>query len=422
MNMSINTLQKERWSQKLSFVPVTGIRNREKMRANRICIMIILLGNLAASCVERYYLNEHSDLSSKIVVEALINDLEGIQKVKLSKTSSPENKEFSPLTGCSVVVTDIENNEFIFHESTVEPGTYEGIIDESFLQAGNKFRLHFSTPAGIEYESGYEELLPCPPVDSVYYEVKSVPTTDPDVDVDGVQFYIDFKAPEDYGKYYRWQIDETWEYHSTWPISVYIDEGGFHNAFNDSLFCCYKTLPVDDIFILSTSGLVENSYRKYRLHFVDDHTQKLMHQYSLLIKQYSISENAYYYWSVLDKNNQESGGLFDSQPALASSNVANIRNPGEIVLGYFGVSSVKTKRIIITDIPGLTFRDVPWCKARALKPGELAFYGPEDWPVYLVYFWDPIEDARVLGISNSECFDCTLLGGTTEKPKYWDEK
>jgi hypothetical protein len=57
-----------------------------------------------------------------------------------------------------------------------------------------------------------------------------------------------------------------------------------------------------------------------------------------------------------------------------------------------------------------------------LQPGELGTYGPEDWPVYLITYWDPIERDNVLGIANPECFDCTLLGGTTEKPLYWDEK
>jgi hypothetical protein len=388
------------------------------MKMNRIFIIMILLGYMTASCVERYYLDGQTDLSSRIVVEALINDLDSIQQVRLSKTSSPEKPEILPLTGCSVIVADIENNEFIFYESTVEPGTYEGIIDESFLQAGNKFRLYFSTPAGIEYESGYEELLPCPPVDSVYYEMKSVSTTDPDIDLNGAQFYIDFKAPENYGSYYRWQIDETWEYHSTWPIRMYY-AGRIINDYTDSLFCCYKTMAVDDIFILSTSGLVENSYRKYNLHFVDDHTQKLMHQYSLLIKQYSISEKAYYYWAGLNKNNQESGGLFDSQPELVKSNIINTGNSGEVVLGYFGVSSIKTRRFMFSDFPGLRFRGV-WCKAGKLPEHFLEYSCPEEWPIYLVMIWDPLKEEGVLGSAPPECFDCTLLGGTTEKPSYWE--
>ena len=168
--------------------------------------MIILIGYITVSCIERYYLTEQSDLSSRIVVEALITDQDTIQKVILSRTSSPDHPKITPLTGCRVSVADINDNEYILNEQSEEPGVYEGAVHESSLYTGNKFRLNFITPSGDEYLSEYEELLPCPPVDSLYYEVQSIPTTDPAVTVDGVQFNLDFKAPEDYGRYYRIQV------------------------------------------------------------------------------------------------------------------------------------------------------------------------------------------------------------------------
>lgn len=387
---------------------------------HKICILNILLAYMTVSCVERYYITEQAELNSKIVVDALITDQDTVQMINLSMTSSLELPDVTPLTDCQVSVTDINDQEFIFNESVELPGCYQCIIDASALYTGNRFRLHFTTPTGAEYISEYEELMPCPPVDSVHYEIMSVPTPDPEIDIDGLQFYIDFKAPEDYGRYYRWQIDETWEYHSTWPITKYW-AGRMYNTIDYSLYICYKTIPVDDIFTLSTKGLVENSYKKYKLHFVNDHTQRLMYKYSLLIKQYSLSETAFYYWEALNKNNQESGGLFDSQPAMAKGNISNIRNPGEIVLGYFGVSSVKTKRIILSDIRGLRFKKVPYCKARKLEEG-LNTFPPDEWPVYLVIIWDPRTESGVLSVADDDCFDCRLHGGTTVKPIYWDEK
>ena len=52
----------------------------------------------------------------------------------------------------------------------------------------------------------YEELMPCPVVDSVYYELQSKPTTDPDKRENGLQFYVDFKGNENYGNFFRWQL------------------------------------------------------------------------------------------------------------------------------------------------------------------------------------------------------------------------
>ncbi len=387
----------------------------------KTCLTPVLLGCFFISCVERYYLEEESHPTGRIIVEALITDHDTLQEVVLSKTSSPENPVYIPLSGCMVNVSDTGNNEFVFEELSGSPGTYQGMIDSSGMKIGNRFRLSFTLPTGEQYISDYEELIECPPVDSVYYEISTQPTIDPDVNLHGVQFYMDLDAMGNDGQYYRLQVDETWEYHASWPINLYW-AGRIYSITDDySLYYCYRTMPVDQIFIFTTAGLAENRYQGYRLHYVDNLTKKLMYKYSLLIKQYSMSEGAYYFWMNLKKNNQESGGLFDSQPALVRSNVRNINNAGEIVLGYFGVSSVKTKRIILSDIEGLSFDNDPLCTPREVNLG-MVDWPPEEWPVYLIIFYDPFSRTNVLGMAGRDCFDCTLMGGTTEKPVYWDEK
>ncbi len=391
------------------------------MPAIKTCLIPILTGCFLISCVERYYLEEESDIARRIVVEALITDHDTLQKVILSNTSMPERPVHLPLTHCMVSITDSNGHEFIFVESPASPGTYLGSIDSSSMYAGNRFRLFFTVPSGRQYASDYEELTECPPVDSVYYKISTQSTFNPDVDIHGVQFFMDLDASGYDGRYYRLQIDETWEYHASWPVTLFW-AGRIYSVTDDySRFYCYKTIPVDQIFILTTAGFAENRYQRYQLHFVDNLTQKLKYGYSLLIKQYSMSEGAYYYWMNLKKNNQESGGLFDSQPALLRSNVRNIDDPGEIVLGYFSVSSVQTRRITFSDIEGLSFDDEPLCTPREVNLG-LVDWPPEEWPVYLIIFKDPLTGANMLGMAGKECFDCTLLGGTTEKPSYWDEK
>jgi hypothetical protein len=385
----------------------------------KVYMVAILTGGLLSSCIERYYLEEHSGLISRIVVDAVITDQDTLQRITLSKTASPEHPSYIPLSGCSVAVIDGEDNRFIFNELEDEPGVYQGGIPAGRLQPGNQFKLRFMTSSGAEYESSYEELTACPPVDSVYYEVDTIPTGDPDIYIYGLQFYLDFEASEEYGRYYRWQIEETWEYHSTWPISVYWAGRLYIITPDYSYFYCYRTMPVKEFFILSTSGLVSNRYEKYRLHFVDNLTQKLMHKYSLLIRQYSVSEKAYAFWNDLSRNNQESGGLFDSQPVLVKGNIVNLNDPDDIVLGYFGVSGVNTKRIILSDITELSFENVPFCDPRKFE-GKFRALMPEEWPVYLLFYNSPITGERILGIANPECFDCRLLGGTTKKPDYWD--
>ncbi len=392
--------------------------NKYKYSSRLIRFQFLLIILLSHSCIERYYPENYIAEESKIVVDALISDIEENQKIKLSKSNLPNLEEFLPLSNCEVSVLDENGKEFVFEENMKLPGTYEGKIGMEYLTEGTKLRLKFTTEYGEEYTSEFEEFTPCPPVDSIYHELEYKPTEDPSVTVAGYQFYIDFKAPSNYGKYYRMQVDETWEYHSTWPIKDYINENNVYirnTALDYSLFVCYKTAPVDKIFIINTSGLAENQYIKYSLHFVNDYTQRLLYKYSILIKQYSLSESAFRFWEKLKRNNQESGGIFDSQPVIVKGNITNINNPKELVLGYFGLSSTQTKRIVVSNVKDLSFDNVPYCVATKID-GPL----PGERPLYFVKSYDFSSGATVDGYAGADCFDCTLKGGTTVKPDYWD--
>ncbi len=382
--------------------------------------ILLFLSIIYYSCIERYYPEDYIKKNSKIVVDALITDLSENQKIKLSKSNLPGNEEFLPLSNCQVIVKDENKNEFIFTENITAPGTYEGIINLNLLKEGTQLMLYFMTEDGEEYISDFEEYIPCPEIDSVYHELQYKPTEDPDVTLAGYQFFVDLLATEKDSRYYRIQIDETWEYHSDWPIKNFYDINGVYRSLvvtDYSLFTCYKTIPVDEIFILNTSGLEQNQYYKLPLHFVSDETQRLLYQYSLLIKQYSLSESAYTFWENLKKNNQESGGLFDSQPVLVKGNIHNVNNQREEVLGYFGLSSINQKRIIIKNVKDLLFMNVPHCFPTEVKPplpGERPLYFiseySEDWGVtYNAYY------------AGEDCFDCTLHGGTTKEPDFFKE-
>ncbi len=375
-------------------------------------IMLASTVFLMISCVERYYLDEHIESITKLVVEGYISNKSETQHIVLSRSSSPDNPEFTPYSGCTVHVVDEGDRTFDFQEATDEPGNYYGQIEEQYLFEGAKFQLFISTPDNKHYRSTQEEILPAPPIDTVYYEITTIPTSDPEISIDGVQFYLDFLASDEYGQKFRFVLEESYEYHSTWPKRAYLDETGFHYPPADySTFICYQTQEMNQIFLLSTSNLTENTYIKYPLHFVDDHTQRLLYNYSILIKQYTLSEPAYEYWEILKENNQDIEGLFNKQPSALKSNVFQDENPEELVLGYFGVSSVVDHRIVMGPVKELSFRKVPYCAPSIPEVG----YPPDPRPLYLV-----LVNGIVWGYAYTECFDCTLLGGSLIKPPFFE--
>jgi hypothetical protein len=298
-------------------------------------------------------------------------------------------------------------------------GHYLCKIDDGFLLPGARFRLHVQTFKGIEYVSSFEDLLPCPEVGNVYYELETKQTQDPKISENGLQFYIDFKGNSNSGNFYRWQLTETYEYHSKWPLDKWLDKDGNHDLLEPdySNFVCYKTDKLSNIFVLSTDGFSQNSYSKYKLHYVKDQTQRLEYKYSLLVDQYSLTERAYNYWENLRKNNQETADMFGKQPANVKGNIHNVNDTTDVALGYFGVSLVRSKRIMVYPIAGLSFDRALLCSALVIDPGHL----PAERPLYFVTDYDE-NLVPYLGIGAPACIFCTLAGGTTMKPTYWDQK
>lgn len=381
-------------------------------------IWILLAVLLVSSCIERYNPGAELNFKPKLVIAGTITPGEGEQEIVISESSSSETPEFIPVSGCRVSVEDDKGNSVSFSESR-GTGHYYGTLDERYVVIGDRYRLHVKTPEGKEYVSSYEELLACPEVDAVYYELQTKQTTEPGVTEKGLQFFIDFKGSNNYGHFYRWQLTETFEYHSTWPLDKWLDWDGYHDLSKPdySNFICYKTDKLKDIFVLSTDGFTQNSYSKYKLHFVKDQTQQLQHKYSLLVRQYSLTESAHNYWENLRKNNQETVDLFGKQPANVKGNIHNVNDSTDVALGYFGVSDVRSKRIMVLPFEGLSFDHVYHCRPLVID-GPLP---PDERPLYFAAGEDAL-GVRYVGLAGPECIFCTMHGGTTEKPSYWDEK
>lgn len=385
------------------------------MKQNKLILLLSGLVFLAlSSCIDRFYLTGVGNLFiPELVINGTISTDKMEQEIVISKTSSPEDPRFYPLSGCDVRVENDQGAYFLFTEAS-DAGHYQAIVDGSSLQVGTQYRLIVLTPEGKQYLSKFEKLLPCPEVDSVYSELEVKPTANREVNEDGLQFYVDLVANENQGHFFRWQLVETFEYHSTYPLEKWLDYEGYHDLIKPdySNFTCYKTENVRDIFVLSTKGFTNNNYLRYKLHFVNDHTQRLLHKYSLLVKQISLTEGAYNYWNNLRKNNQESMDLFGRQPAKVKGNVYDADDSTHVALGYFSVFNVKSKRITLSTVKGLSFDQVPYCKAypQAIPPDERPVYFADEW----------YEGEKVTGVTNADCIICTLLGGTTEKPSYWD--
>lgn len=385
------------------------------MRQNSIHILITMLALLLTSCIKTYEpLIQNMD-AEKFVVSGQVNQGDTVQSISISKTSQLEDPVNTPVSGCIVNITDDKGNSYPATE--VKNGNYESMIPKSELKEGASFKVDIRLPTGDNIVSDFDQINGCPDVDSVYYVLQDVPGINPEIPGKGIQFYLNMDGLNYTCRNYRIEAVETWEYHSAYPIEwVY---NGYVNhivPLDFSRMVCWRTALTKDIFTLTTTNLGENKYFSFPLNLVDNYSSpRLQYGYSLLIRQYALSDAAYSYWEKMRINTNQQGGLYEAQPQPVKGNMHNITNPDKEVLGFFGASSVKSKRIFVSPIDNLPIDYDPHCEVGILLKNGLRQINPASYPAYL--FGDNSGYQNV--VIRSECVDCLILGGTNMKPGFW---
>jgi hypothetical protein len=251
--------------------------------------------------------------------------------------------------------------------------------------------------------------------------------------ISGIRFYLDFTYDDKDYEYIRWELTETYEFHNRDDLVYYfLDLDHWMKPVPDTsiYYICYITNELFQIHSLSLRNLEFGHYVKKPFSFVpnDEQEQKLHHKYSLLVKQYSLGEEAFFYWNELEKNSQEQGSLFDHQPALLESNIRNVNDENEYVLGFFsmagmvekGAFAVKPEELDLSPYedhcfvmpkPGEEYNTVPY-----FLPGE---YYPMD-PPYLYICWPRLMPWLPPMLMKKACVDCREYENSTDiKPDFW---
>jgi len=366
------------------------------------------------------YTPEVDEIPEMIVISGRLSSPDGLPVVEVSKSSSFNDPSFNPVSKCTVVISDDRNNRFSLWEST--PGKYIYSVPWEYLTFGTAFRVEVTTPDGKQYQSDYETMLPCPPIENLYYQVEKKETDNPDNPLYGIQFFLDTDASGFEARNFMWDLTETWEYHSEYRVGDYYD-GTIHFTGQslDTLFYCWKTGHIYELFTFTVNNLTSGRITRCPLNYVSGHTDRLSVKYSLLVRQYAISQNAYNYWNTVQHQTQNTDGMYETQPVSITGNVHCITNPGETVLGYFMVASYTEKRIFVPRDFDFTIYSPP-CPPYDLDAQSLDLflskYPPEDYPIYLLNLsgmmqgpWD---------YADQTCFDCTKLGGSVTKPDFWE--
>ncbi|WP_425391474.1 DUF4249 domain-containing protein [Ekhidna sp.] len=384
---------------------------------------------LFTACIEPYNL-EVLVTRKVLVIDAIVTNLSGENRVRLEYSYSLDNSEPEQVSGAVVTVTDDLGNTQEFLQ--VSPGLYKP--DDSFAGVvGRKYQLRVETPDGDIYESHQEELLEPGTVNDLYGKYLSLRSETGNGFERGIQFLVDIEGVGSDNYNYRFQYEENYSievpYESLYefnPNTLTIEPRA------QSIKVCYINEQSNDLLIATTNGQVDNELREFPIVFVDENDPELIGRYSITLKHYRITPAAYQFYKDLKENNESAGSFFDRQKGSFNGNIKNIADLKEPVLGYFEVAGV-SKVFQIFD--GGTWKEdgfnaqgiLEFCnnQVESIRTADI-ISGSFDFGNRLIYKFADTEELLPGTFYNVEtlllperCIDCRYYG-TLEKPEFWD--
>ncbi|HEX2606808.1 MAG TPA: DUF4249 domain-containing protein [Flavisolibacter sp.] len=282
-------------------------------------------------------------------------------------------------------------------------------IEHLTLNPDDQYRLRITTADGTRYASQYVAVKKTPPIDSLTWEQNK-----------DVEIFVNTHDPENKARYYKWDFEETYEYNATEKTILGEKDGLiFIRDTSNQIYTCWKTNFSTDLNLGSSINLSQDVINHARVHIIPDNSEKIGIRYSILVKQYALTEDAFRYFQILQKNTQQLGSIFDAQPSQLKSNIINESNTSEPVIGFVHAAFLQTKRLFITKYEVTNWIPVPeelFCRIETIPqdPDNFLIYKFQDTSFRPWYF---VTGGIIL--NKGRCLDCTMKGGVNQKPAYW---
>ncbi len=379
---------------------------------------VLLLVCCLFACKDRYDVILPPSQVSLLVVEGTI--LTNSQTIiKLSRTSELDERNIHFEDGASVVIEASDNSYYPLFD--IDSGRY--VSSFSGLNENVQYRVRIKTKDNREYLSEFSSPVKTPAIDSLPWQFYN----------GGVEIYVDSRDRENNVQYYRWEYDETWEFHSPYQqfAEIYYENSpglrahvGYYDSigfgYNQARRKCWQSRNSSAILLGSSAKL--SADRVYQpLRYFENHAWELSYLYSIKVKQYGLSKEGYDFFAKIKKNTESLGTIFDPQPSEITGNFRCLTDTAEKVVGHVEPSRVVEKRMYISidelppnwnllmecevkGVDNISDSLIKYFRAGELLPGE---------PVVDRSGWI----VQVMGYL-PVCIDCTLRG-TNVRPSFW---
>ena len=359
-----------------------------------------------AGCKDPYDLPPSSVEDSYLVVEGYLS-ANSPTTIKLSRTFKlDDTARVKPELMASVSV-ESKNGAF-FPLIAAGNGVYQS--SQLPLNTNDQYRLHIFTVNNKEYYSEYIDYKPTPAIDSISWKRLDK----------GVQVYANTNDPQNNTRFYRWEYDETWEFHSAYVSDLdYIDNEIKLRERSPNITVCWNSRASTNILLGSSAKLERDVMFEAPLTLIPNRSWMLSVKYSILVRQYALTEKAYQYWQNMMKNSEKIGSIFDPQPTELKGNIYSATNANEIVIGYISAGTVEEKRIFISSNQvrnwGYSHGCIEQIVANKRDSLQMIFSSGSYEPIAEVT--TPTGGAGY-SYAPADCIDCRLKG-VNERPSFW---
>lgn len=380
----------------------------EKAMAKFILIQALFLLLFSVSCKQDYKPPAIDTDVNLLVVDGVLNNSSDSTFIRLSRTKKlAAGLRNSGENNAQLWIEDINGNQLYFFQPFNADGVYT--IPGMNLDVNNRYRLRINTFDGNQYTSDDMPVLATPFIDSVSWK-----RTD-----DGVTVYANTHDPQNKTQYYRWDYTETWQYHSPhFSVIKYVGGGLIDRTADEIIYDCWITQNSTDLLLASSAKLSQDVIFEMPVRFIPLNSFELSDRYSIFLRQYALTKEAFNYLENLKKITEQMGSIFDAQPSQLTGNLHSINNPQQPVLGYMTLSTVQSVRKFIRNADVTPWQTGFYCERKEITPDSLGFYFGE-----LGYL--PIDKNMMgpvlisAGGAVPECVDCRTRGGITTKPDFW---
>jgi hypothetical protein len=333
-----------------------------------------------------------------LVVEGYLN-VKGKSFFKLSRTRRlGDSRANLPESGAIVSVENDRDQSYILTEE--EQGFYYLNLND---EDSKRYKLKIRLADGSLYESAMVKI-----------NRDSILSLKKEIKEGTVEIQLNSGGISDVGNY-RYEFEETWEFKTLksefkWVVvnrltgdGVVLRREGPEDFIPN---ICWKSTKSSQIILNSSKNLDSNRILNYPINYLPPNSEKLQKRYSILVRQYALTDSAYVFWEKLRRNTEELGTIFSPQPSEMAGNIKNLSNPNVPVLGYFSSGVVVEKRIFVERQEVPSWVNLNECRDEAVEQ-------PKD---YFSSQWIPTQSETV-GAPKA-CVDCRLTGSDV-KPSFW---